>query len=88
MVLLISSYEGDKRSDTQIFTDILHNEIRDWEDPADLLRKPVLRKLEKTITSRNKVVFMTSQGKDAILYEDFGFWKDKVWYSNYYSFAK
>lgn len=84
----LKSFEGDQRSDSQIFTDILHNEIRDWEDPADLLRKPVMARLERTIGSGNKVVFMTSKGKDGILHEDFGFWQDKVWYSNRYSFAR
>lgn len=84
----LKSFDGDKRSDTQIFADILHNEIHGWQNHSDLLRKPVIRRIEKAITSNNKIVFMTSQGKDAILHEDFGFWDNKIWYSNRYSFAR
>lgn len=86
--LSLKSYANDERSDTQLFADILHNEIRDWEDPRDIFLTPVVRQLEKTIGSSNKVVLMGSNGKDAILHEDFGFWQDRVWYSNRYSFAR
>jgi glutamine phosphoribosylpyrophosphate amidotransferase len=76
------------KSDTQLFAEKLSDQLSHWDDPSDVLRKLVIERIEKTIGSGNKLVFMTSLERDRIAHEDFGYWLDGVWYSNRYSFAR
>jgi predicted glutamine amidotransferase len=84
----VKSFSNDERSDTQIFADILHNELRDWSDPSDIFLAPVVDRMERAIGGGNKLVFMGSKGKDVILNEEAGFWDHGIWFSNRYSFAR
>lgn len=68
--------KDDLKSDSRVFAAALNN----------VLGKPIVsrvkKRLEKSITVRNKVVLLYADKSFIILNEDEGYWKDDIWYSN------